>query len=288
MPDPASREATEGAARLKLTSAGEAFNRDVSWEILAQHINDLIIVTDLNGAIFYASPAVRQMGYEPHELIGLTGADLIHPDELPRFLANRPHVHSGDGAFRQDDREHRFRKRDGSWIWLEGNPSLLYGPDGRPASVLNIFRDVTERRLARDALREQARRAEIAEDVAGVGYWRFDVATNAVTWSRQMFLMYDLPPGHVPSLATAMSMTHPEDHDAALARLDLALATGAGWSDHVTRIERPGGETRYLNGRVVCEKDASGKVVAVFGTLVDVTEQRLARQKIEESERRYR
>ena len=53
--------------------------RDVTWDLLSEQISDLIIITDMAGVIFYASPSARTMGYEPHELVGLTGADLIHP-----------------------------------------------------------------------------------------------------------------------------------------------------------------------------------------------------------------
>jgi PAS domain S-box-containing protein len=274
--------------RLRLAEADDPSNRDVTWDVLSEKINDVIILADVSGRIFYASPACRTLGYAQHELIGRAAADLVHPDDLEHMEANVAALFGAALPAGPVDREHRFLRGDGSWVWLEGNPNLIPGPDGRPMGLINVFRDVTERRLARDALREQARRAEMAEDVAGVGYWRLDAKTNAVTWSRQMFLMYGLPAGQEPPLATAMAMTDPEDQDAAMARLQLAITTGVGWSDQVTPIQRPGGETRYLNGRAVCEKDASGQVVAIFGTLVDVTEQKLARRKIEESERRYR
>ena len=47
-------------------------------------------------------------------------------------------------------REHRFRAADGSWIWFEGNPQLVFDADGRVVEVVNVFRDVTRRRAAED------------------------------------------------------------------------------------------------------------------------------------------
>jgi PAS domain S-box-containing protein len=288
MIDSAGQNEAEGPVRLRLVNAQDTSNRDVTWDVLSEKINDLIILADPSGTIFYASPACRALGYAEHELIGRTAADFVHPDDLEHIEANVAVLFGVAAPAGRVDREHRFRRGDGSWVWLEGNPSLIHGPDGAPMAFINVFRDISERRAASDALREQARRAEMAEQVAGVGYWRLDVETQAITWSDQMFQMYGLAADEEPPLATAMSMAHSEDRDAAMARLELALAAGVAWSDEITRIERPDGETRYLNGRAVCEKDAAGRVVAVFGTALDVTEQKLAQQQIEDSERRYR
>jgi PAS domain S-box-containing protein len=283
MPNPAGRRQPDDPARPRLAEAVDVSGRDATWDVLSEKINDLIVITDLNGAIFYASPAARTLGYEPYELIGLTGADLIHPDELPRFLANRGHVHAGDGAHLRDDREHRFRKRDGSWVWLEGNPSLLPGPDGQPAGVLNIFRDVSERRASREALSEQTRHAAMMEEVAGVGYWRLDARTLEVSWSAQIFRMHGLPVGDTVALKHAMDMVHPDDKAESDARLAQALRDGQSWKDTLTRIVQPDCSVRYLSGSGVCETGPAGEVIAVFGTVLDVTEQETLKWQLREA-----
>jgi PAS domain S-box-containing protein len=265
-----------------------AGRRDATWDVISEQINDLIVITDLHGAVFYASPATRTLGYEPYELVGLTGADLIHPDELGRFLANRSLVHAGDGSHQVSDREYRFRRKDGSWVWLEGNPTLLSGPAGQPVGVLNVFRDVTEQRTAREGLREQARWAAMAEEVAGVGYWRLDTKTMEAAWSPQIFRMHGLEAGDTIALARAMDQVHPQDQEASRERIARALETGEGWSDTLTRVIQPDGSLRYLSGRGICETDIAGRVTAVFGTALDVTAQVEARQALEQSERRYR
>ena len=261
---------------------------DLAWEVLADKVRDLIVLADSIGRITYVSTACRLYGYEPHELIGREPSELVHPDDRGHFSANSAALFTPGGAVEADSRQHRFQRRDGAWVWLEGNPSLLQGPGGEPVGLINVFRDVTEKRAAAAALREQAQRAEMAEQVAGVGYWRLDAVTGGVTWSEQMFEMYGVPPGREPPLDAAMALTHPDDHDVAMARIERALKSGVGWSDQITRIRRPDRETRYLSGRAVCERNAAGEVTAVFGTAMDVTEQRLARDRVVESERRYR
>ncbi|WP_309605137.1 PAS domain S-box protein [Phenylobacterium sp.] len=274
--------------RLRISDDADTPSRDVTWDVLSEKIKDLIVLADATGTIIYASPACRAFGYEPHELVGKTATDFTHPDDLEHMSANTRALFNGEVSDEPPDREHRIRRKDGSWVWLEGNPSLVRGPDGEPIALLNVFRDVTQNRMIRDALWEQTRRASMAESVAGVGYWRLDALTQEIFWSDQMFRIYGLEPGREPALDAAMAMTHPDDDQEAKARLETALATGQTWSDALTRIVHPNGETHLLSGSAVCECDRAGRITALFGTVVDVTEQRRAQQSIEASERRYR
>ena len=127
---------------------------ETNYRILAEHISDIIVRADTTGAILCISQACRALGYEPEELIGRSPAELVHPDDFPRFAANVAAVFSGEPVDRTVDREIRYRRKDGSWAWLEGNPRLIRDAFGRPAELLNVFRDITERKLAQIAARE--------------------------------------------------------------------------------------------------------------------------------------
>ena len=262
--------------------------RDVTWDVMSAHIKDVVILADLSGTVFYASPSCRTLGYEQADLIGRSAVDFFHPDDLEHANANLAALLAGADQGQSGDREHRIRRKDGTWVWMEGNPSLLPGGDGGVAGIVNIFRDVTERRADREAIDEQARRGAMAEAVAGVGYWRLDAATLQATWSPQMFRIYGLEVGDTIALGQAMAMVHPDEKAESEERIARSLRTGEGWTDALTRIIQRGGAIRYLNGRCVCEIDANSKVIAVFGTVLDVTAQVLATRTLEESERRYR
>ena len=286
MPSIAKRTGGPAVHGLPETAPAEG-SRDVTWDVLSNHINDLITVSDLSGTIFYASPSCRLFGYEPHELVGLKAADLIHPEDLSYAVADLASMSDAERAV-HSRRERRFRRKDGSWVWLEGNPSVLESSPGVVAARLNIFRNVTERRADREAIEEQSRRASMAEEVAGVGYWRLDAQSLEATWSPQMFRMYGLAAGDTIGLTRAMDMVHPDDKVEADARVEASLRTGQGWDEALTRIVQSDGSIHFLAGRGVCETDASGQVTAVFGTAMDVTAQILASRALEDSERRYR
>jgi PAS domain S-box-containing protein len=140
-------------------------NRDVTWEVLSRNINDLIVLADTEGRIFYVSPSCRSLGYAQHELIGRAVADLVHPDDLAHFEANTVALFAGERTSAEADPPHRFRRADGSWAWLEGNPGPLAGPDGAPMGLINVFRDVTEKQALKAQLDEALAKAEQATGV---------------------------------------------------------------------------------------------------------------------------
>ena len=140
---------------------------------------------------------------------------------------------------------------------------------------------------ARDAAQEHARRADVAEAVAGLGHWRLDVATREITWSSQLYRIYGFEPGNRLDLDAVMAMSHPDDAAEGQKRL-ARQAAGGGAESSVSRIIRASGEVRYLSGNSRAEPGPDGAVVAIVGTVVDVTDQKLAEMALSASEERFR
>ena len=129
--------------------------------------------------------------------------------------------------------------------------------------------------------------AKLAEQVAGLGYWRLDVPTKAIAWSDGLFRLYGLEVGDLPDLETAMAAIHPEDSAEANALLDRAMTLGEDYTGQV-RLKRADGSWRVLQNRSVCRRDESGAVATVFGVVMDLTEMELANEAVRASEARYR
>ena len=129
--------------------------------------------------------------------------------------------------------------------------------------------------------------SRLASQLAQVGYWRLDVQTGVIQWSEQMFRIFGLEPGPEPALEGAMAMIHPDDRATADEALDHAIRTGEP-SSNTTRLTWSNGEIRHISGRMVCERNDRGEVSAVFGVLIDVTDQKRVELALVESEARYR
>jgi PAS domain S-box-containing protein len=134
--------------------------------VVAPEVHDLVVRADARGVILYVSDTCRRLGYEPAELVGRTGAEFVHPDDLAKFAGNTQRLLGGETDDQRVDREFRYRRKDGTWAWLEGHPTILPARDGRLGDFLNVFCDVTERRAMRESLRDQARRARAPDEAA--------------------------------------------------------------------------------------------------------------------------
>lgn len=116
---------------------------DSAWDGLPNE-DDVIVRADSKGVILFVSPACRRLGYEPEMLVGRPAAELVHPHDRARFLLNTASVFETTPPTRPANRVHRFRRGDGSYVWLKGNPMPLPGHDGRTNELINILRPVTD------------------------------------------------------------------------------------------------------------------------------------------------
>src|SRR3989344_7280553 len=86
---------------------------------IAEGTGDIIVSVDRAGTITYASPAIRTFGYAPGDLVGQTGLAFVHPKDRGRFAENTAALLRGE-LIAGTDRQHRFRRADGRWAWVEG------------------------------------------------------------------------------------------------------------------------------------------------------------------------
>lgn len=103
----------------------------------------------------YVSPNVeRLLGYAPAELLGVPGQWLerIHPDDLPRVLAELQHAVRGRAT--ATEQEFRTRHKDGSYRWVRNFTRMVYDADGQMTEVLGYQLDITEQVQTEVAVRE--------------------------------------------------------------------------------------------------------------------------------------
>jgi PAS domain S-box-containing protein len=138
-----------------------------------------------------------------------------------------------------------------------------------------------EKETAEDALRDLQARIDNAQQLAHMGDYDWEIATDTNTWSDQLFRIYGHEPGAFnPSYDRFLSFIHPDDRERIQGIHQEAYATGEPY-EMIERIVRPDGEVRYLssNGQVVT--DASGSPIRMRGTCIDITDRVLAEEERE-------
>lgn len=113
-----------------------------------------------------------------------------------------------------------------------------------------------------------------AQQIARIGSWRWDIATNEITWSDQMYRLLGFEPGEfVPTGDAYAEHVHPEDRELSETKSRDALEHGTPL-DYEHRFIRRDGSTLIVHTRGRVVRDDSGTPVRMIGTLQDVTEQR--------------
>jgi len=128
-----------------------------------------------------------------------------------------------------------------------------------------------------EELRKVNERLLEAQQVAHVGSWEWDVASNVLWWSEELYRIYGVGKDDVPGYEAFLARVHPEDRDVVDTTVRQAMLDGRSFTfDH--RIVRPDGTTRvlYAAGRVVSAPD--GKPIGLMGIGLDVTERRKAEE----------
>jgi diguanylate cyclase (GGDEF)-like protein/PAS domain S-box-containing protein len=124
------------------------------------------------------------------------------------------------------------------------------------------------------ALFEAKSSLELAEEIAHVGYWRYDLAGKRLTWSDEIYRLHGMTKrDFTPDLTSAINAYH-EDDRAAFARAFWNAALYKTSFDISARLIRAGGEVRHVRSRGVAQVDAGGDVQAVFSVCMDITEQK--------------
>ncbi|WP_433943059.1 PAS domain S-box protein [Paenibacillus sp. SN-8-1] len=111
---------------------------------------------DEEATFLYASPACRTiLGYEPHELVGVSGVSFIHEedrDAVKYFLEmNQLGLGSETVVF-------RFKRKDGDYVWFESSSIYAYDGARQVEEIIAVSRDITERRQIEQRLQESQSR----------------------------------------------------------------------------------------------------------------------------------
>jgi PAS domain S-box-containing protein/putative nucleotidyltransferase with HDIG domain len=118
---------------------------------LFENASDLVQSVALDGHLVYVNRAWREtLGYDEEEIASLSLFDIIHPDSQAHCMELFQRVMSGEEV---DKVEAVFVSRDGKEIAVEGTANCKF-VDGKPVYTRGIFRDITQRKQAEEALQK--------------------------------------------------------------------------------------------------------------------------------------
>ncbi len=222
------------------------------------------------------------VGRTAEELCTLNWRDITHSDDIDRDRELVQLLLAGE--IRSYQIEKRYRHRDGRDVWALITVSLVRDDDGEPLHFVSQIQDVTERKFAEEQLAQSRLQLADAQQIAQIGNWTWHVATDAVTWSDELYRIFGLDPGSsLPSTAALRDFVHPDDRERVRELANCVAETGKPYT-HQYRIVLGDGTMRWVEGRGISSVGEDG--LSMHGTIQDITDRKQAEDDLATSEAR--
>ena len=267
-----------------------AFLRDITERQRAQqeldrffHLSlDMLCIASPEGYFTRLNPAWEAtLGYTLDELMTRPFLEFVHPEDRAATAAVMQELLEG---VETRDFENRYRCKDGTWKWLVWRAA----PTSDRSTIYGAAHDITQRREAEAELQAHAAHLAEAQRIGRLGTWEWDIASDRVYWSEQMFRVFGIRPAEfTPTVAGFMQLVHPEDRERVQSIVEGSLASCQAVNfEHRTLL--PDGSVRHISARNKVVVDAAGAPAKLVGTAQDVTERSLAELALRDSEERFR
>jgi adenylate cyclase len=265
----------------KRAEKAEAAMRDRLADLLA-HSPAVIYsfkATDDYAPTFISRNVKHLLGYEPKQY--LESADFwltrVHPADRERILREYPRLFE-DGLLSV---EYRFRKRDGSYCWINDDLQLLRGAQGEPIEVVGSWTDITARKQIGEALvAAQDRIGRLLSSAPAVIYsYRAsgDFAPTYVSQNIRERLGYD-PQDYLENADFWRRRVHPDDLEMIEAEAAHLFRKGAHSIEY--RFRRRDGSFCWVNDEQQLIRDEDGKPLEVVGSWSDISERKQAEAEV--------
>jgi diguanylate cyclase (GGDEF)-like protein/PAS domain S-box-containing protein len=246
---------------------------------LVERANDGIVIGQ-DGIIRYANPRSAHMGgYTVEELTGAPIFDFFFSEERAKFIDRYRRRLAGEDV--PPVYETALKHKDGSRIEVEINAGII-SYNGKPADLV-LFRDITERKQAEEALRESEERFRLAFENANTGVCLVDLEGHLTKVNNKMCEIFGYTKEELERM-TVNNIAHPEDMDKSPEFIQRTLR---GETDHGTF------EKRYLHKKghvVTCQvssslvRNANGSPLYFISHIHDITERKKAEEALRWSE----
>jgi PAS domain S-box-containing protein len=235
-----------------------------------------------SGELVWSDETYRILGFarETNPTLDLV-FDRVHPEDRDRLQELK------DSATQNGmdlDVEHRILLPDGGIKFVHMVAHAGRDPFGN-LEYVGVVTDITERKSADEerealshSLQESKARLEEAQRVAHIGHYEWNLVTNRVTWSAELYRIYGLPPqeGSI-DMAMVREMMHAADREQVFGAAEELVRSGVNaTAEH--RVVRPTGEVRSVQAIGTVKRDASGRAYEIFGTVQDITDRKRAEE----------
>jgi PAS domain S-box-containing protein len=207
----------------------------------------------------------------------------VHPKDREKILEIDDKVRSTIGPV---EVEYRIIRPDGEVRFVRSIVEGVRDDQGVPVRITGATQDISEQVKARELLRESEGHLKNAARLAHVGYWQWDIQTNCISGSDEMFRIFGKPQNYTPNYDDFLQTVIPQDRERIARWVSDCLAEKRG-KDIEYQITWPNGDLRTVSCISELSLGEEGLPTRMFGSFQDITvlrrvqQENLARQKLE-------
>ncbi|MGR8932008.1 MAG: PAS domain S-box protein [Gammaproteobacteria bacterium] len=241
---------------------------------IVEFSNDAIIVKNAYGIIsHWNKSAERIFGYRAEEIIGQHCAALAAPEHRDEIHDLLEKIRNGEIVVNHETQ--RIRK-DGNLIYVAMTLSPIRDSQGRITGISAIERDITKQKLAEEQLRRSEHGLAEAQRIAHLGNWELDLEDNVLTWSDEIFRIFEIDPTEFgASYEAFLAHIHPDDRKMVNTAYRDSVENKKPY-DIVHRLLMNDGRIKYVNEKCETYYDETGRAIRSTGTVHDITERHRA------------
>jgi len=243
---------------------------------------DMFCIAGFDGFFKNLNPSFEKtLGFTIKELMAKPYVELIHPDDRQATTAEATRLQNPEVTFAF---ENRYLCKDGSYKWLSWN--AVSTPEQK--IIYAVARDVTERKLAEEALRESQERLRLlVNGVKDYGIFMLDPTGHVASWNPgaeriEGYRAHEIIGRHFSCFYP------PEDVKAGKPESALQTAISVGRYEEEGWRVRKDGSRFWANVLLTALTDGTGKLRGLSKITRDITEHRRAEERLQESEERHR
>jgi PAS domain S-box-containing protein len=225
-----------------------------------------IMEVDLDTHVVRWNSAAEQIfGWTREEMLGRTDMPMVQESRKDEGARLRAKLRAGQ-AF--SGYETIRQSKDGSLIDVSIAAAPVRDASGEVVGYMVVYSDITERKL------QETRLAE-AQQLAHIGSWEWEVVSNRITWSDELYRLWGLEPDSKEMFYEEfLASIHPDDREMVRQTVDRAYEQRTPFAfEH--RVPLPDGTVRWISSRGVVDTDDSGRPIRTRGSAQDITGRKL-------------
>ena len=250
---------------------------ELSWRQVVDNIPGLVATMGAMGEVeFLNRQTLEYFGRASEDLKNWALIGAVHPDDLSGVIeARRKSIEAGQIY----DVEHRCRRADGVYRWFQVRGLPVRDAQGSVTSWYLLLTDIEERKRAEEKLRRSEEFLAEGQRLTSTGSFSWKVATDEITWSEQLYRIYEFEIGVPLTLELIRTRVHPED----VSLIEkLKMVDQAGGSEDFEwhwRLRMPDHSIKYLHAVAHASRDRDGQLEYI-AAVQDVTARRLSEEAV--------